>query len=135
MKTRRRVGLYSFGFLIGCVMIYFVLLRGRDRSYWLPENRVKDQLMKGTLVFTKHALCRMECRNITKEEVNEILKNGNVNFGESHPHDNPCPSYALDGITSNKRNIRIVFSSCDTLTTNVVTTINLDVAKDTCHCR
>jgi hypothetical protein len=135
MKTPKRIRLYLYGFLIGCLMVYFVLFRGRNRGYWLPENRVKEQLMKGNLVFTYHAQCRMKCRAISEEEVREILKNGSVNFSESHPHDSPCPSYALDGTTSDKQNVRIVFASCDTLTTKVVTAIDLGLEKDTCQCR
>jgi hypothetical protein len=134
MKKGHRIRLYLYGFLIGCVMVYFVLLRGRNRSYWLPENRVREQLMKGKLVFSEHALCRMNCRDINEAEVNEMLKSGNVNFSESHPHASPCPSYAFDGTTSRNKNVRIVFASCDTLTTKVVTAINLDLAKDTCDC-
>ncbi|MBI4945115.1 MAG: DUF4258 domain-containing protein [Bacteroidetes bacterium] len=135
MTTPKRIQLYLYGFLIGCVMVYFVLIRGRNRGYWLPENRVKEQLMKGNLVFTEHAQCRMKCRAISEEEVRDILKNGNVNFSESHPHDSPCPSYAFDGTTSAKENVRIVFASCDTLTTKVVTAIDLGLKQDTCECR
>lgn len=135
MKTWPRIRLYLFGFLVGCVMVYFVLFKGRNRGYWLPENRVKEQLMKGNLVFTEHAKCRMTCRGISEEEVKEILKNGSVNFSESHPHDTPCPSYALEGTMADKQNVRIVFSSCDTTTTKVVTTIDLGSKQDTCNCR
>lgn len=141
MTTGHRIRLYFFGFLIGCVMVYFILLRGRDRSYWLPESRVKEQLQKGKLFFTEHAQCRMKCRNISEDEVKEILQNGNVNFSESHPHPSassgqaPCPSYAMEGTTSTKRNERIIFSSCDTLTTKVVTVIDLGMKKDSCECK
>ena len=131
MKTARRIRLYLIGFLFGCVMVYFVLFRGRNRSYWFPENRVKEQLMKGNLLFSEHALCRMKCRAISEAEIRDILKNGSVNFRESHPHDAPCPSYAMDGTTADKQNVRIVFSSCDTLTTKVVTAIDLGSTKDT----
>ncbi|MBI4931565.1 MAG: DUF4258 domain-containing protein [Bacteroidetes bacterium] len=140
MTTPKRIRLYIYGFLIGCVMVYFILLRGRNRSYWFPENRVREQLMKGNLVFTEHAQCRMKCRAISEEEVREILKNGNVNFSESHPHPETssgqarCPSYAIDGTTADKQNVRIVFASCDTLTTKVVTAIDLGLEKDTCRC-
>ncbi|MBI3501217.1 MAG: DUF4258 domain-containing protein [Bacteroidetes bacterium] len=134
MTTGKRIRLYLFGFLIGCVLVYFILLRGKNRSYWLPENRIKEQMLKGNLIYSEHAKCRMKCRNITEEEVKEILKKGSVNFSESHPHDSPCPSYAFDGKTSAGKNERIVFSSCDTLTTKVVTAINLDSKKDSCEC-
>jgi len=124
-------------------MVYFVLFRGRDRSYWFPENRVKEKLMKGNLVFTEHAQCRMKCRAISEEEVREILKNGNINFSESHPHDTPCPSYAFEGTTADKQNVRIIFASCppnhiragDTLITKVVTAIDLGLEKESCNCK
>ena len=31
------------------------------------------------LILTKHAKCRMDCRNITEEEIKEILHDGNIN--------------------------------------------------------
>ena len=31
------------------------------------------------LIITKHALCRMDCRHITKHELEEILSGGNIN--------------------------------------------------------
>lgn len=135
MKTWHRIRLYLFGFMIGCVLVYFILLRGKNRTSWLPASRVKEQLIKGNLVFTDHAKCRMICRGISEKEVREILQNGNVNFSESHTHDKPCPSYAVEGTTSSKRNERIIVASCDTITTTVVTAIDLDLKKDTCDCK
>lgn len=90
--------------------------------------------MKGNLIFTQHALCRMNCRAITEEEVRAILKNGNINFQKSHPQDIPCPAYALEGTTADKQQVRIIFASCDSIT-KVVTAIDLELEKDTCECR
>ena len=141
MKTGHRIRLYFFGFLIGSVLVYFILFRGRNHTYWFPENRVKEQLIKGRLFFTEHARCRMQCRGISEEEVKEILYNGNVNFSESHPHPSSssgqalCPTYAMEGTTADKQTVRIIFASCDTLTTKVITAINLGMEKDTCDCK
>ncbi|HEY4798080.1 MAG TPA: DUF4258 domain-containing protein [Bacteroidia bacterium] len=135
MKIWHRIRLYFFGFIIGCVLVYFILLRGKNRASWLPASRVTEQLCKGKLIFSQHAKCRMACRGISEQEVKEILQNGIVNFSESHTHDKPCPSYAMEGTTSSKRNERIIFASCDTLTTTVVTAIDLDLKKDTCNCK
>ena len=74
MTTPKRIRLYIYGFLIGCVMVYFMLFRGNDRSYWLPANRVKEQVNKSTFKYSEHARCKMQCKQISEKEVAEILK-------------------------------------------------------------
>jgi hypothetical protein len=82
--------------------------------------------------YTQHARCRMACRQITPEEVKEIMENGKINYRKSDVRDRPCPTYALEGITRDNQRVRIVFAQCDSKT-KVVTTIDLD--RDwTCNC-
>lgn len=84
------------------------------------------------LVYTRHARCRMGCRHITEEEVEEILEYGEVNTKKSDPNDKPCPSFALEGHTHDGQHLRIVFAPCDH-DTKVVTCIDLD-AEWSCAC-
>lgn len=133
MTKARRIQLFIVGFTLGSVMVYFTLFRGKDRDYWLPENRLKDQVSKSRVIFSDHAKCIMQCRGISETEVNHVLKNGDVNFGESDIHNTPCPSYAFDGKTSGGMNVRIVCTACDSIA-EVTTAINLDQGKDTCKC-
>ena len=82
--------------------------------------------------YTQHARCRMSCRQITEEEVKEIMQNGKINYRKSDVHDRPCPTYALEGVTHESQRVRIVFAQCDNKT-KVVTTIDLD-KEWTCDC-
>jgi ABC-type nickel/cobalt efflux system permease component RcnA len=83
--------------------------------------------------YTKHAKCRMDCRNITQSEVEDIMKNGSINYRKSNINDRPCPSYALEGYTlADNQHVRIVFAQCDH-NTKVVTCIDLD-NEFTCDC-
>lgn len=134
MPVSKRILIYAVGFFIGSVMVYFILFRGRDRTYWLPGNRVKEELTKKKLYFPENTLCKMKCRNINEEEIKEILTNGDVNFQESDVHDAPCPSYAIEGSTSGHKELRIVFTSFDSIT-EVTTAINLAGKNDSCNCR
>ncbi len=85
------------------------------------------------LEYTKHAICRMDCRQVTRAEVEEILADGKVNAEKSNPNDHPCPTYALEGYSSEGQHLRIVFAPCDSQNAKVITCIDLD--KDwTCHC-
>jgi hypothetical protein len=77
------------------------------------------------LVYTKHALCRMECRQISKNEIMEIMKKGIINLNRSNRRDKPCPTYALQGRTSDGDNIRVIFAQCIEQT-KVVTCYNLE---------
>ena len=75
--------------------------------------------------YTQHARCRMACRQITEEEVKEIMETGKINYRKTDVHDRPCPTYVLEGFTHDNQHIRIVFAQCD-FKTKVVTTIDLD---------
>jgi len=77
------------------------------------------------LDYTQHAKCRMKCRHITQTEVEDIMKNGNINYRKSNLQDQPCPTYALEGYTPEQQHLRIVFAQCET-DTKVVTCIDLD---------
>ena len=84
------------------------------------------------LEYTKHAKCRMDCRHITQPEVEEILRNGTINERKSDMNGTPCPTYAVEGTTSENQRLRIVFAQCDN-ETKVVTCI--DLGKEwQCHC-
>ena len=76
------------------------------------------------LVLTRHARCRMDCRHITQAEVEDIMRNGDINYRKSEVDDKPCPVYALEGFVNNEK-LRIVFAQCDQKT-KVVTVIDLD---------
>ena len=133
MKISQRITLYGFGFLIGCTMIYFTLIRGKNRSYWLPENRVKELIKKSKMIYSPLAKCEMECRSINEKEIKNILENGDVNFKESNTRGTPHPSYIMEGTTSENKKVRIITNTYDSIAE--ITGINfLNAEKDSCHC-
>lgn len=134
MNKTRRILLFSAGIFIGIVMVYFTLIRGRNRTYWLPGNRVKELIQKSKVVYTAHGKCVMDCRQITIENVKSILINGDVNFKESNVRNVSCPSYAIDGELSGNRKIRIIVTTADSIA-KIETAIDLDSKKDSCLCQ
>ncbi|MGK2860935.1 MAG: DUF4258 domain-containing protein [Chitinophagaceae bacterium] len=84
------------------------------------------------LEYTEHAKCRMKCRKITQAEVEEIMKDGKINYSKSDVKDKPCPTYALEGITNDNQRVRIIFAQCD-YKTKVVTSIDLNQDWE-CYC-
>lgn len=84
------------------------------------------------LEYTKHALCRMECRHISKADIQDIMRSGEINYAKTDVNDKPCPTYALQGYTNDGQNLRVIFAQCSNKT-KVVTCYDLD--KDfECFC-
>ena len=130
----RRFALFGLGIILGCVMVYFTLIRGKNRGSWLPENRVKELILKSEIVYSSHAKCVMACRKINENDVMTILKDGSVNFSESNVHETTCPSYAIDGTLSGDKKIRIVVTTVDSVA-EIETAIDLNLKKDSCLCK
>jgi len=84
------------------------------------------------LEYSNHAKCRMECRRVSKEEVEEIMQDGKINYNKSDLQNARCPRYALEGVTYENQKIRIVFAQCNEKTEEV-TVIDLD-REWTCNC-
>lgn len=88
----------------------------------------QDLSYKGLPVkLTKHARCRMGCRKIDAYEIQQILDKGSINKRKSGQDDRPdqCPTTALEGITRDKTNIRVIVAKCET-NAKIVTVIDLD---------
>ncbi len=87
---------------------------------------VSDVRYKGKkLILTKHARCRMGCREIDAFEVGEILEHGKINRRKSDSNAQPCPTYALEGKSRDGQTVRAVIADCDNKV-KLITVIDLD---------
>lgn len=115
--------------IIVIVIIVYAALR-----WYVLESRKREAFERHPerLIYTHHALCRMDCRHISKEDVNEIMQNGIIFLNKSDLNDKPCPTFALQGFTKDNEDIRVIFAQCND-ETKVITCYNLH--KDfECHC-
>jgi len=76
-------------------------------------SEIKEKIKQSNFVYTDFALCRMECRNISKDEVNEILRRGKFASKKSDLNAKPCPSYAFGWSTPAYELVIAVFVVCD----------------------
>jgi hypothetical protein len=130
MTFKKRLRLYMIGFIIGIPIMWYMMRR--KQTFKFPSEIVVEQMLAQPIKYTKHARCRMECRNISEEEVITILRTGEVNFSKSEVQAKPCKKYAIEGKTNDGQNVRIIFGKCDD-ETKVITTIDLGVEHE-CHC-
>ena len=81
-----------------------------------PIGEIKAKMMQKEFVYTNHALCRMECRNISKDDINEILRRGKLSPKISKLNDKPCPTYAFAWSTPSYQMVIAVFALCEDVT-------------------
>lgn len=114
-------------FLLGLVFLAFLVRRWNE-----PKPKEAFDRHPASLVYTRHARCRMDCRHISAAEITEIMQKGIINFNKSSRRSRPCPTFALQGRTSDGDDIRVIFAQCPT-ETKVITCYNLH-EEFTCHC-
>jgi hypothetical protein len=133
----RRLLLYFFGFFLGGLIVWFGIMKDRPSdplTSWLPKNRIIMQLDTNKLVLTKLAECRMHCQGLAPEEIKEVIRHGDVNFGMSEVHAKPFQKYAIEGITKRGQKMRIICVA-HPAETEIITTFDLGQKADTCSCK
>jgi len=86
-----------------------------------------------TLTYSKHALCRMDCRMITDPEVRAILATGTINEAKIQRNSKGL-TVPLEGKTADGQQVRIVFAQKEKEEMVVVTVIDLE-NEFTCDCK
>ena len=120
-------------------VIIYILRRGpgsETRGEKAKSERGYDSRINrnpARIIYTKHARCRMNCRQIDESEVKEILAEGVVNEQKSEPRSDPDPKYALEGITRDQQRVRIIFADAEKGMV-VVTVIDLE-NEWSCNCK
>jgi signal recognition particle subunit SEC65 len=127
----RRFKFYGFGLALG-ILAVSVITKGK--ACQMPGSAKLEELNWQKLEYSKHAACRMECRHISESEIKQVLQEGKINYNKSEVHDKPYPTYAIEGTTTQGKNIRVVIADADTIS-KVITTIDLNLEKDSCDCK
>jgi len=97
-----------------------------------PPQEAKLDRTATELFFTRHAKCRMKCRQISQQEVRDILLNGKVNYSKSELNDPKGATYALEGYTKDRQHVRVIFAPKQKHL-SVVTVIDLE-EEHPCSC-
>jgi hypothetical protein len=136
MRNRRIPAVY--GILILGILVFLYLFNNKNEPKQATRKPGKHHGSslnrdKHRLVYSKHARCRMACRNIDSSEVIEILEEGSVNYHKTDTIQSRDPKFALEGRTHDGQQVRIVFAMAGSKTV-VVTVIDLDQDIE-CSCR
>lgn len=87
----RRVRVYFVGVGLGCLLVYFFLIRGkgRDFGFWLPENRVIHEISESNMSYHPKATCELACFSLSHDSIPLWIKQCEVNFSQSLTREKP----------------------------------------------
>lgn len=137
-KANRYATLVALAILVVALLVVKLLQTGSQKPDPAKTAQSSSRGLNrqpARINYSKHARCRMACRHISEQEVEDILKNGSINYRKSEIGDQPeCRrKYALEGNTNDGQRVRIIFAPCREEVT-VVTVI--DLGQDwTCDCQ
>lgn len=103
----------------------------KNESGVVDRNKGFDRRIS-YLEYSNHAKCRMKCRKISEQEVEQIMRDGKINYRKSDVQNAQCPRYAVEGVTTDDQKVRIVFAQCNEKSV-VVTVVDLDT-EWSCDC-
>lgn len=103
----RRLKYYGIGFGIGLLFV-FIFFQNRGCS-WLPSNRVKNSFLDRLIVIPDSEKAAMDAIKLTKEDVVNVLNDGEVSFDESIKEGN-TKVYVLEKEYEGKGNVRFYFT-------------------------
>ncbi len=99
----------TFTLLLILAILIFAMVKKR---VYEPRRKEVFNRSSATLKYTAFALCRMECNEISKAAVDEIIQKGIINFSRSDRRYRPCPVFALQGRTRSQQYLRIMVEQC-----------------------
>jgi hypothetical protein len=109
----RRLRLYLIGVGMGCILVYFLLMRGKSFDFWMPGNRVMENIQKSELTYSINAECMMQCMNFSRQEIRKVIDStGTVNFDESNTKAS-CPIYIIED--KERFDLKLTLSVCDSV--------------------
>ena len=114
--------------LILAVLIFAVV----KRRLFEPQRKEVFNRNASPVKYTAFALCRMECNDVSKAAVMEIVQKGIINFSRGDRRYRPCPVFALQGRTGSRQYLRIMLEQCGNVTT-VINCYNLE-EEVSCDC-
>ncbi|MBX2939197.1 MAG: DUF4258 domain-containing protein [Ferruginibacter sp.] len=123
--------------LVAAFAFYF-WVKSNQRGNLAQQERIEIQgdvlpFKRDTslLVYSRHARCRMGCRQIDAGEVNDILLNGKLDASRIQESEKGL-TYPLEGITSDKQYVRVVFAPDEN---EIVVVTVIDLEKEwPCNC-
>ena len=126
MSFARRIRLFIIGILIGSLVVWGFLFRGRTFPAWTPEGRVLEALQEHPIRISSDARCMLDCNKISDEDILALIADGDVLFSESDIRGKDIPEYVVEGKGKNQKLYKMKFRT-EYLTTVLISVLRYSV--------
>lgn len=111
MKLSNRLIYFMGGFLIGICILIFIWDKKNTKFPYMPDARVINDVNSKNVHYSNKLHTAFAKNIITASQIQDILKNGNVNFSKSNTKLDSCKIYVIQKILSTK-NYSISLENC-----------------------
>tara|TARA_Y100000389_G_C17351712_1_gene458787 strand:- start:58 stop:429 length:372 start_codon:yes stop_codon:yes gene_type:complete len=111
MKLSNRLIYFMGGFLIGICILIFIWDKKNTKFPYMPDARVINDVNSKNVHYSNKLHTAFAKNIITASQVQDILKNGNVNFSKSNTKLDSCKIYVIEKNLSTK-NYSISLENC-----------------------
>ncbi|MBT7528978.1 hypothetical protein OAN39_05570 [Flavobacteriaceae bacterium] len=112
MKLSNRLIYFMGGFLIGICILIFIWDKKNTKFPYMPDARVINDVNSKNVHYSNKLHTAFAKNIITASQVQDILKNGNVNFSKSNTKLDSCKIYVIEKKLSTK-NYSISLENCN----------------------
>lgn len=98
MSFLQRFKYYLFGVALGSLIVYGMLIRGREFPAWLPEGRVLEELAVDSVIIADGVQLPFPDSLLIQH-----IKKSDVLFSQSKVRDTVCKEYQLESDTERMR--------------------------------
>ncbi len=113
MRLLHRIGYYLGGFSLGLIILAFFFSGKKTSCAYFPEARVLKNINLKSYTLSQKAQESLTTLQLDTIAVNNVLKNGDIDFNESQPRKEPCAEYAIYGQTPKEQSLKIILENCE----------------------
>lgn len=113
MDFLRRIKLFGFGFVIGMIILLYILGKRGCRSV----NHMKvDELISQYTVWSPKADCKRKALGLTVDTIfYKVMSRYRVNYEKSNVRAEPCGIYRLEPMNRDSAKFELTICDCDTI--------------------
>ena len=111
MKLSNRLIYFMGGFLIGICILIFIWDKKNTKFPYMPDARVINDVNSKNVHYSNKLHTAFAKNIITASQIQDILKNGNVNFSKSNTKLDSCKIYVIEK-KLRKKNYSISLENC-----------------------
>jgi hypothetical protein len=112
MKFIHRLAFYLGGFVLGLVLLFFILSGKKTSCDYGPEARTLKNIRIKPRFFSEKSVTFLRTNRIDTAAISSILQNGDVLFSKSNTKLDSCKLYTIEGVSQDKK-LRLRIENCD----------------------